>query len=1105
VSKPIFFDPTGKRWRRTRLALVAWTLVLGVLGFIFVQGLLQVPAFTIPLKLRPAAMELTPDPRPAVQATKAAQEPWRRYRRPADAARAPGPHARPDTIRAAFHAPWDRTSGRSLEQHADQLTHVCAEWMDLADADGSVHSEPDDACARLAAARDLSLILLLNNYAQDAWQPERVEAILRGPVERRERLLHDVLEQIEQSGARGVAIDFQGIDPACRTELVELMAYLRQALHPRGLELWLVVPVGLDLDAFDLQALAPQVDRFVAALHDENAEVDPPGPIASQPWFEGWLRTLMAYGEPQQWIVAVGVYGYDWGEGQSEATMISFTDALCRAGRAGVSGIQSQPPLYQPSFTYREDSRGHVVWFLDAVTAANQAQAALRAGAGGVALYRLGLEDPALWTLMRALHDGRLTTQEAGELHVLESEGVVAHVGQGEFLSASDDHADGRREVAPAGELLASRYVTLPRYRTLFHRGSNQPNLVSLTFDDGPDPDYTPALLDILKQHGVKATFFIVGRQAEQYPHLLQRIADEGHEIGNHTFFHPDLSRASDEEIRLELNATQRLIQAVTGRSTLLFRPPYITDTGPQDLAELRPLLVAQSLGYVTVAQEMNPRDYEGADAQTLLQRVQEQRARGNVVLMHDAGGDRSATVEALPQILDYLAQRGDRVAPLRDLVQISDLTLMPHVAVAHEGVVQFTVTSAGFGALHWLEKVFTWFLLAAAALVLLRTVGVSALAVAYRRRKPASPAPFDGDHAPPVSVLIAAYNEAKVIEGTLRSVLATQYRGEVEVVLVDDGSTDGTAEVVQSAFGRDGRVRLIVQRNRGKSEALSAAVAAARHDLLVFLDADTLLGPLTIGHLAAPFCDERVGAVSGHARVGNSRNFITRCQALEYACGFNIDRRAYAMLDAITVVPGAVSALRRQAVASVGGFSRDTLAEDTDLTLALHRRGWRVAYADDAVAWTEAPQTVRDLVRQRFRWAFGTMQCLWKHRSLLCPPRRSWLGWVVLPNVWFFQIALVAMTPLVDGLCLLQLALGGTSDLLAYFLLFVAADLLFAALALLIAREPLRRAWLILPMRFVYRLVLSWVIWKSLAACVRGILVGWGKLERSATAVAPT
>jgi cellulose synthase/poly-beta-1,6-N-acetylglucosamine synthase-like glycosyltransferase len=321
-----------------------------------------------------------------------------------------------------------------------------------------------------------------------------------------------------------------------------------------------------------------------------------------------------------------------------------------------------------------------------------------------------------------------------------------------------------------------------------------------------------------------------------------------------------------------------------------------------------------------------------------------------------------------------------------------------------------------------------------------------------------------------------------------------------LEVVIVDDGSLDNTSAEVEAIAKADSRVKLLRQPNRGKARALQRALAAARYGIIVFLDADTHCQSNTLRALVQPFADEKVGAVSGHAKVGNLRTFIGRCQALEYTVGFNLDRRAYTRWNCITVVPGAISAIRKSALDQAGGLSLETLAEDTDLTLTLHKRGQRIVYVPSAIAWTEAPETVRTLARQRFRWAYGTLQCLWKHRDMIFNWNYRALGWFSLPSVWFFQIILVAITPMIDLLLLASIPFGAWRAVLPFVVTFLAMDVILATMACILERESVLRAWRILPMRFIYRPMLSYVIWKALLRAIKGALVGWGKLERTAS-----
>ncbi len=329
---------------------------------------------------------------------------------------------------------------------------------------------------------------------------------------------------------------------------------------------------------------------------------------------------------------------------------------------------------------------------------------------------------------------------------------------------------------------------------------------------------------------------------------------------------------------------------------------------------------------------------------------------------------------------------------------------------------------------------------------------------------------------------------------------LSTDYKGELEIIVVDDGSVDATSAEVERVADGDPRVRLLRQENRGKARALQRALAVVRHGVVVFVDADTHFQSDTLRLLVEPFADKNVGAVSGHAKVGNLRTFIARCQSLEYTCGFNLDRRAYTRWNCITVVPGAVSAIRKSAIDQAGGLSLQTLAEDTDLTLALHKDRQRIVYVPQAIAWTEAPESVRSLARQRFRWAYGTLQCLWKHRDMVFNWNYRALGWFSLPSVWFFQIILVAITPVVDLLLFASLPFGAWSAVLPFVITFLAMDVILATLACILEKEPITRAWRILPMRLIYRPMLSYCIWKAILRAIKGAWVSWGKLERTAS-----
>ena len=346
---------------------------------------------------------------------------------------------------------------------------------------------------------------------------------------------------------------------------------------------------------------------------------------------------------------------------------------------------------------------------------------------------------------------------------------------------------------------------------------------------------------------------------------------------------------------------------------------------------------------------------------------------------------------------------------------------------------------------------------------------------------------------------MIAAYNEEKVIERTVRSILDNGY-DDLEIIIVDDGSKDATYEVLQRAFGDHPLIRLLTQPNAGKSAALNHAISQARHEVLVAVDADTLFARGTIAKLSRHFADPRIGAVSGNAKVGNKHRWITRFQSIEYIYGFNLDRRALDLLNAITVVPGAVGAWRKTLVLELGGFGHDTLTEDADLTLNIRRRGYTIRYEQDAVAYTEAPEDVRGLARQRFRWGFGTLQAAWKHRDALFIPKYGSLGFVALPSIWLFQVLLSGLSPFAELSMLLALALGNGRIVLLYYLAFFVLELLTGVLAYVLEGEPAWDLTILFFQRIFYRQLMHYVLGKTLLYALRGRLVGWGKIERRAS-----
>jgi peptidoglycan-N-acetylglucosamine deacetylase len=1106
----VFSDPLGKRWPRLRTLL----LISGVLVFfatvLFVETLFIAPRMTAPFSLRQLKGQLKSlqKQNPAGQSSTPNSLLWQKFEAAKQATKkvavqtvVGSPSATPahvrhkapeNEVRLAFYTNGDPYSYSSLEQYASQITHVCPEWMSMVNGVGDLQIDADPQVAKLAQSKGIALMPLLTNLVGDSWQPEAVENVAHGPVERQEKFIANVLVALRDARAAGVVVDWEQLDPTYKKEFTALLEKFADAFHRDGRELWLSVSPGQEIDYIDFEELSPHIDRFIALLFDETSDIDAPGPLASRMWFEGWLHVLLEDSDPKQWIIALGSYGYDWVIGGKKAELISFPEAMSRASSAEIDSADVSAPGYNAFFYYEDNDKEHAVWFLDVVTFLNELREVRKQNAGGFAVYRLGSEDPAIWDALAVPPDFKFELSTRSLLEVLRGTDTITDVGDGEIVTVDESRADGMRLLSvDKDNYLAATYTKFPEFPTLYHQGAGDAHEVALTFDDGPDPEWTPKILDVLNAAKVKAAFFLVGVNAERYPNLVRRIVDEGHEIGNHTYYHPNLALCWPEHIRLELNATQLLIQTLTGRATTLFRPPYAADTQPTRVAELTPLQIAQDQNYLVVLENIDPQDWARPGAEVILQRVKQQRHDGNIILLHDAGGDRAQTLEALPRIIEYLQARNDTIVPLSRLLNTTRDALMPPLPGGQ--TMSHYISSTGFRVLHALQEFLWAFMVVATALVLLRTLIVIYLAYRFRRTPPVA-------FTEPASVVIAAYNEGKVIAATLRSLLKTDYQGELEVIVIDDGSGDDTAVEVDKIVATAARVQLIRQENHGKARALQRGIAVAKHELIVFIDADTHCSRHTLPHLLAPFARPDIGGVSGHAKVGNLRSFIARCQSLEYTVGFNLDRRAYTRWNCITVLPGAISAIRRSAIERVGGLSLDTLAEDTDLTLSLHKQRLRIIYVPAAVAWTEAPETFRALSRQRFRWAYGTLQCLWKHRDMVFNWKYRALGWFSLPSIWFFQIILVAITPAVDLFLVFSLPFGAWRDLLPFVIVFLATDVILATLACILERENVLQAWRIIPMRLIYRPMLSYCIWKAIVRGVKGAWVSWGKLERTAS-----
>jgi cellulose synthase/poly-beta-1,6-N-acetylglucosamine synthase-like glycosyltransferase/peptidoglycan/xylan/chitin deacetylase (PgdA/CDA1 family) len=644
---------------------------------------------------------------------------------------------------------------------------------------------------------------------------------------------------------------------------------------------------------------------------------------------------------------------------------------------------------------------------------------------------------------------------------------------------------NARAPLARARPVLAARNGVLKPIAPPFGRR------IALTFDDGPDPSWTPRVADVLRASHVHGTFFEIGSQIARYPHVVRRLARDGDEIGNHTFTHVLLSSVPGWEQRTQVELTEAAIAGITGHYARLIRPPYASLPDAITQSQDRALAHVAGGHYFIVLADYDSQDWRRPGVARILDNASPPGTRGGIVMLHDGGGDRSQTVAALRELIPRLRARGFRFVTVSQLAGLSPAVTEPRAKTWPQTRGSLFVFSVRVAYL--LTTVISVLLLVIGGLVLLRALLLFALVrrqVRIRRTRPPSA------YSPSATIVVPAFNEELLIEQAVCSLAASEYP-DVEIVVVDDGSTDRTAEIVANLDLE--RVRLVRQDNGGKAAALNTGIEFSESEIVVMVDADTLFEPETLAKLVAPFAAPDVGGVSGNTKVGNRSRLLGRWQQIEYVIGFNLDRRMYDVLQCTPTVPGAVGAFRRDALKEVGGVPGDTLAEDTDLTLAVGRKGKRIVYAEDARAWTEAPSTVSALWRQRYRWCYGTMQSVWKHRRALLSrdPRQRRIGRRALPYMLLFQIVLPVFAPLIDLFALYGLVFGDTAQTLAVWGAFNLTQLMLGLYAFRLDREPLRPLWLLPLQQFAYRQLMYLVNIESTVSAFKGVRSGWRHLPR--------
>jgi len=1157
MAQPVFYDPRRARWKRLRFLLDVTGIVVSAVIVVFIYTAVRSePLPKLLLQYQKHPFHALKETEKAKAIEKRAQAVRRSHRK----TNLPPSQVELNTdegIRGAFYVPWDAASFSSLREYARQIDLLYPEWLHVLTPDGHLQGvDPqsnklfevvqggvvrpvDDKVMPFLKSEDTGtdVFPLVNNFDGANWID--ISGFLRDE-DARSVFRQQIATFLASDKYRGLMVDFEDIPQKAQPGFADLLNGLSEDLHAKGMKLYVSVPAGNG--EFDYRSAANAADGVVVMNYDEHfaGAGAKAGPVASQDWFANNLTQIKKVVPLDKIVCAIANYGYDWVQRPTrgklpagEADHILTVQEAWLAARDSEADVDFDGDSLNPHITYLDEHNlKHDIWFTDAVSALNQMRAARHLGVRTFALWRLGSEDRSLWKIwdfpLDAAAPDRLADVPPGQSVDME--------GEGEILNVEATPENGQRKTTvdfSTGLITDETMDALPEPYRVGRYGAS-PNQVAITFDDGPDPQWTPKILDILKREHATATFFLIGKEAESYNSLTERIYNDGHEIGNHTYTHPDISNLSDFFVELEINLTERLFASRLGIRTILFRPPYSIDAEPDTEDQVRPLEISEKKGYLTIGDGNDPNDWretpadrKGAEeiASYVLTHLPtceagDRRFCGSIILLHDGGGDRRETVLALPMIIAGIRARGLKIVSVGDLLHMTSAQIMPPLSASERLSAQ--LTGLGFWLFDAVQRFIVLVFFIGDLLMTGRLLFVGTFAIYDRVRHRNEIRELELDfHRTRVAVLIPAYNEEKVIERTIRAALRSSYRN-LRVIVIDDGSTDKTLEVARSCFPKEeasGRLLILTKPNAGKAEALNFGLRRLDPDEEIFvgIDADTVIARDAVSLLVPHFRNPKVGALAGNAKVGNRVNLWTRWQALEYITSQNFERRALNTLGAVSVVPGAIGAWRVSAVRECGGYHTDTVAEDADLTMALLRNGYRVEYEDRALAYTEAPTNASGLMRQRFRWSFGILQAVFKHRKVFA--RKGVLGWVALPNIVIFQILLPLVSPFID----IMFAVAAfwyfvqkhyhpeSTDpasfqrLVIFFGAFLIIDFITSAIAFALERSTpdtredswlLSQVWL---QRFAYRQLFSVVLFKTLKRAASGEPFAWDKLERTA------
>jgi len=1040
-------------------------------------------------------------------------------------------------IRAAFYTPWNQNASLpNLQAYGDNLNTIFPEWFFIDTISYKLETRIDSAGLAVMRQKKLRIMPIFNNFRTGKdFDGPLLHVILNDSVKRK-AIIQQLADTLSFYKLQGINIDFEELVEKTNEPLTQFQKELYNALHPLGMTV--TMDVAVKNDDYDYEKLSAYNDYIVLMAYDQSNNGTMPGPLSAQKWIEEALDWTAAKIESDKIILGIAGYGYDWTlneDGKVESVEdITYATAINKAKNVNAV-VDYDNDSYNLHYSYVEEVKErdgttekftHEVWFTDAATSFNILRFSDEYATAGTALWRMGSEDPRMWVYYNKdlsndalqLKPFDFTTLSVVPFNRNAKPTPIGESG-GELLDFLYSPQEGKinLQIDTTEQLIAEQnYVQLPSgyvYKKFAEDTTpiGPGHKIILTFDDGPDPTWTPKILDILESRKVPATFFIVGLQGEKNIPLLQRINKDGFEIGNHTFTHGNIAKMSPERAEVELRLTRLLIETITGRSTILFRAPYNADSEPQTYEEIEPLARSKKDNYITVGESIDPTDWEvGVNADSIVARTIRLAESGNsnIILLHDAGGDtRKATVEALPRIIDYFQKKGCKFTTVADLMGKTRDDVMPKVPSSFGNTLNFFIAEATYWGSNILFALFIVGIFLSVGRIALMAL-LATIQMNKEKKKAAMALPVAVPTSfPKVAIIVPAYNEEVNAVRTINNLLQQDYPS-LDIIFVDDGSKDSTFKMVSDTFAGTPGVQVHTKTNGGKASALNYGINLANTEYVVCIDADTQLKSDAVSQLMKKFTSSppgEVGAVAGNVKVGNEINMITKWQSIEYITSQNFDRRAFDLLNCITVVPGAIGAFKKEAIIKAGGFTTDTLAEDCDLTMRLHRNNYLVRNCNEAISYTEAPETMKQFMKQRFRWSFGVIQCFWKHRDAVFNPKYKNFGMVALPNILVFQMILPFLAPLADLILVLSLIAAGfgiipasLSHIILYYLIFSVVDIAGAALAFTFEKEDYKKLLWMIPQRLVYRQLMYYILIKSFNKAIKGELQGWGVLKRT-------